>query len=327
MEVSDRILLGNGWVSFMGGFPSWLPTDAAFSLLSRPHPPDPLPRRGRGRFSVFLCKGLRPLHPRGWVRCGTGVACGKRVTAGGLLSRLPAAPAFSFLSCPHPPDPLPGGKGETKVISGKGLRPLHPRGLGGMRHWGCLWKAGCGGGACPGGTGARWALMRPAGGLLFWLPANPAFSLIFCPHPPNPLPGGKGETKVISGKGLRPLHPRGWVGCGTGFACGKRGTAGGLAFFAACRLRLAGTQRGLAFLVACRPCPEPSLSFIPISRQEDRAQTIGLSQYSIFGKSSGGSGGLFQESPSVLPVVSPAPSANAVRRERVRERPSRCMTV
>ena len=30
-----------------------------------PYPPSPLPRRGRGRIKVFLCKGLRPLHPRG----------------------------------------------------------------------------------------------------------------------------------------------------------------------------------------------------------------------------------------------------------------------
>ena len=205
-------------------------------------------------------------------------------------------------------------------------------------------------------------------GLAFWLPANPAFSLIFCPHPPIPLPGGKGETKVISCKGLRPLHPRGWVGRGTGFACGKRGVAGGLpfwlpaapplAYFAAPpspkgkdipptrarralfpagrgRLRLfqargfapciPGGWMGQGASYSCRSDTQGTL------RQEDRARTIGLSQYSIFGKSSGGSGGLFQESPSVLPsvlpVVSPVPSAKAVRRERVRERPSRCMTV
>ena len=30
----------------------------------RPHPPSPLPRWGRGSFLVFLCKGLRPLHPQ-----------------------------------------------------------------------------------------------------------------------------------------------------------------------------------------------------------------------------------------------------------------------
>ena len=35
-----------------------------FSLLFCPHPPDPLPLRGRGRLKVILCKGLRPLHPQ-----------------------------------------------------------------------------------------------------------------------------------------------------------------------------------------------------------------------------------------------------------------------
>ena len=32
-----------------GGLPSWSPAYPAFSLLSRPHPPAPLPLRGRGR--------------------------------------------------------------------------------------------------------------------------------------------------------------------------------------------------------------------------------------------------------------------------------------
>ena len=43
-------------------------------------------------------------------------------------------------------------------------------------------------------------------------PVYPAFCLLSCPHPPNPLPGGKGEIFVILFKGLRPLHPRGWRG-------------------------------------------------------------------------------------------------------------------
>ena len=53
---------------------------------------------------------------------------GVPVFGGGLPSLPPAAPAFSLPFCPHPPDPLPGGKGETKVILCKGRSPLHPRG-------------------------------------------------------------------------------------------------------------------------------------------------------------------------------------------------------
>ena len=170
----------------------------------------------------------------------------------------------------------------------QGASPLASPGLGGTRHWVCLWKAGCG------------------GGLAFLVACRPAFSLLCCPPSPKGkdipptrarralFPSGEGgRFLVFLCKGRSPLHPRGWTGQGASYSC-RSDTQGTL-------------------------------------RQEDRAQTIGFSQYSIFGKSSGGSGGLFQESPSVLPsvlpVVSPVPSAKAVRRERVRERPSRCMTV
>ena len=44
-------------------------------LLSCPLSPRPLPRRGRGRFKVILCKGLRPLHTRGLNPSGTGSTC------------------------------------------------------------------------------------------------------------------------------------------------------------------------------------------------------------------------------------------------------------
>ena len=39
---------------------------------------------------------------------------------------LPACLAFSLLSCPHPPDPLPDGKGEPQSLFRRGLRPRHP---------------------------------------------------------------------------------------------------------------------------------------------------------------------------------------------------------
>ena len=40
------------------------------------------------------------------------------------------------------------------------------------------------------------------------LPAFPMVYLYFYPHPPDPLPLGKGEKLIYFRKGLRPLHPR-----------------------------------------------------------------------------------------------------------------------
>ena len=66
----------------------------------------------------------------------------------------------------------------------------------------------------PEGGLTRAALVRPAnpapagGGLLSLSPANPAVSLIFCPHPPTPLPGGKGGDFLFSyAKGFAPCIP------------------------------------------------------------------------------------------------------------------------
>ena len=45
---------------------------------------------------------------------------------GGLPSLLPAYPAFSLLSFPYPPDPLPSGKGGFLVYFAGGSAPGTP---------------------------------------------------------------------------------------------------------------------------------------------------------------------------------------------------------
>ena len=54
---------------------------------------------------------------------------------------------------------------------------------------------------------ARWALAAPGGGLALFVARRPCLPLPFCPHPPDPLPGGKGETISLFCRGLRPRHP------------------------------------------------------------------------------------------------------------------------
>ena len=99
-----------------GGLPSLLPAYPAFGLLSCPHSPAPPFPAGRGRFLVFLCKGLRPLHPRGWMGRGTGSTCVSATRRGACpLCRLPPTPLVLILP-PIPPARarraiFPGGEG------------------------------------------------------------------------------------------------------------------------------------------------------------------------------------------------------------------------
>ena len=183
-------------------------------------------RRGR---SPGRCRSRVANHaPGGWLpflvagSAGVGGArrgaypAGRRLTLpfrnllGGLPFWSPANPALSFLSCPHPPSPLPGGKGENQGYFMQGAPPLASPRLSRRRH-GLNLRCRCPLGGLPGRSPADVAVPESVGGgLLSLSPAYPAFSLIFCPHPPDPLPlRGRGRFLVFLCKGLRPLHPRG----------------------------------------------------------------------------------------------------------------------
>ena len=100
----------------------------AVSMISCPHPPDPLPLRGRGSPKVYFAGGFARGTPAlNRLRHLQTPPC--RSPAGGLPGRSAADLALSFIGCPHPPaPPFPSGRG-LLVFLCKGLRPLHPRGL------------------------------------------------------------------------------------------------------------------------------------------------------------------------------------------------------
>ena len=111
-----------------GGLPSLPPVAPAFPLLFAPIPPTPFPA-GRGRFLVFLCKGLRPLHPRGWMGRGTGSTC-VSATRRGLALFVACRPSLSLPFCPlSPQPPSPAGKGEIFGFLMQGAPPLASPGL------------------------------------------------------------------------------------------------------------------------------------------------------------------------------------------------------
>ena len=129
---------------------------------------------------------------------------------GGLPFWLPAAPAFSLLSCPLSPlPPSPDGEGGILGFLMQGAPPLASPGAEPARH-GARGRTTHPAGGLPRRCRLTWPLWCSQGGAYLFgrLPALPLVLLL--PHPPTPpSPAGKGETKVISCKGLRPLHPRG----------------------------------------------------------------------------------------------------------------------
>ena len=151
-----------------------LPT-LPLACFPAPYPPAPLPRRGRGRLKVYFAGGgapgtpalnhLRHLQnppskcPAEESLLGVADCPRRRPRRGGLPSLSPADHAVSLPFRPHPPDPLPAGKGEIFCFLMQGASPLASPGLNpGGTGAGGVSRAG--GGACPASL-ARRALAAP----------------------------------------------------------------------------------------------------------------------------------------------------------------------
>ncbi len=194
-----------------GGLPSLSPASPAFSFLFCPHPPDPLPLRGRGRLKVFLCKGLRPLHPRGCTRAALAFlvenSAPMGACPGGCLPTLPCRNPAGSLPGWSPTDlalPEPGGE-LARVVADRPRLAGTRRGAQGGSRLPCLagTRRGAQGDGC--------------------LPTC-CFSFTSAPIPPSPRPPsppGKGETKGYFMQGATPLASPGLNPGGTGFSCGK----------------------------------------------------------------------------------------------------------
>ena len=156
----------------------YLPPLACFPA---PYPPDPLPRRGRGRPKVYFAGGFAPGTP----------ALNRLRHLQNLPPLYPAGRRACFAACylpplacfpaPYPPDPLPRrGRGRPKVYFAGGFAPGTPA-LNRLRHLQSL-PLLCPAGACPAGHPPDSAAAVPGGGM------NPSGT-------GYPCPGGEDHLK------------------------------------------------------------------------------------------------------------------------------------
>ena len=127
------------------------PAHPAFGLLSCPLSPRPPSPVGKGEILGYFMQGASPLaspgaeperrllalplwYPAGGVPPALPARRALAVPCGGLPSLSPAYPAFSLLSFPHPPSPLPlRGRGRLLLYFAGGFAPGTPA-LNRLRH-------------------------------------------------------------------------------------------------------------------------------------------------------------------------------------------------
>ena len=104
----------------------------AYYLPPSPQPPSP---PGKGGLKVILCKGLRPLHPRGCTRAALAEPAVQETEGGrGDFGRLMTLPLACF-PAPIPPPPFPSGEGgDLRLFYARGSAPCIPGAVPG-RHW------------------------------------------------------------------------------------------------------------------------------------------------------------------------------------------------
>ena len=175
--------------------------------FSAPIPPTPFPA-GRGDYKLIL-PGASPPAPRHQTVYGTDSPCRCSTRRGACpLCHLPPLPLACFLA-PIPPPALAERSsrregGDYKLILPGALPPA-------PRHQTVY------------GTDIPCRCSTPEGGAPSLSPANPAFSLLFCPLyrrgrmdspapiPPTPFPMGRGDFSFLM-QGASPLASRGLDG-------------------------------------------------------------------------------------------------------------------
>ena len=194
--------------------------------------------------------------PKGGLSPGLPAEPAAAVPGGGRRGWLPSEPATNLPFCPHPPDPLPNGKGETFYFISPGAgAPGTPAAEPG-RHGLFLWKTVPQGGLVPGVAG--WLCCTGArGGLVFRLACLPCHLFTIFPPSPRPPSRREGGDQGYFMQGAPPLaSPRLNPG-GTGFSFEKQCPKGGLVPGVVGWLCCAGARGG-----ACLSPRLPTMPFV-----------------------------------------------------------------